>query len=140
MTHPLRALASTAVLMCLASCARATEEPARPGFLVPGPLVSSRATMVTAWEFPRNPLTDPTLDNSPLSNEIRRGFRIFTNTRAEAARFTPSRMSCNNCHLNGGQREKSLPLVGITGMFPAERCGPTTCSAGWPTAASVAVG
>ena len=27
-------------------------------------------------------------------------------------------MSDNNCHLNGGQREKSLPLVGIAGMFP----------------------
>ena len=74
--------------------------------------------MVTAWEFPRNPLTDPALDDSRLSNEIRLGFRIFTNTRAEASQFSPSRMSCNNCHLNGGQREKSLPLVGITGMFP----------------------
>ncbi|MSU65879.1 MAG: c-type cytochrome [Opitutus sp.] len=27
-------------------------------------------------------------------------------------------MTCNNCHLNGGQREKSLPLVGLAGMFP----------------------
>ena len=78
----------------------------------------SRTTMVTAWEFPRNPLTDPSLDDSRLSNEIRSGFRIFTNTAVEAGRFTPGRMTCNNCHLNGGQREKSLPLVGITGMFP----------------------
>ena len=113
----LRALVSAA-LMCLASCARAEEEPSAPGILVEGPMVSSRTTMVTAWEFPRNPLTDPALDDSRLSNEIRAGFRIFTNTRAEAARFTPGRMSCNNCHLNGGQRERSLPLVGITGMFP----------------------
>jgi thiosulfate dehydrogenase len=74
--------------------------------------------MVTAWEVPKNPLTDSGLDDSRLSNEIRLGFRIFTNTRVEAGRFSPSRMSCNNCHLNGGQREKSLPLVGITGMFP----------------------
>ena len=74
--------------------------------------------MVTAWEFPKNPLTDPSLDDSRLSNEIRSGFRIFTNTRVEASRFTPGGMTCNNCHLNGGQREKSLPLVGITGMFP----------------------
>jgi len=28
-----------------------------------GPLISSRTTMMTAWEFPRNPLTDPTLDD-----------------------------------------------------------------------------
>jgi len=74
--------------------------------------------MVTAWEFPKNPLTAGTLDNSKLSNEIRWGFRIFTNTAGEAPRFAPSKMSCNNCHLNGGQRELSLPLVGVAGMFP----------------------
>ncbi len=91
-----------------------------PAATTPGnsPLISSRTTMVTAWEFPKNPLTDATLDDSRLSNDIRWGFRIFTNTRGEVPQFTPGRMSCNNCHLNGGQREKSLPLVGIVGMFP----------------------
>lgn len=74
--------------------------------------------MVTAWDVPRNPLTDSTLDDSRLSNEIRWGFRLFTNTPGEAARFTPSKVSCNNCHLNAGQREKSLPLVDVAGMFP----------------------
>ena len=74
--------------------------------------------MVTAWEFPRNPLADPTLDDSRLSTEIRWGFRIFTNTPAEAPAFAPGKISCSNCHLNGGQREKSLPLVNVTGMFP----------------------
>jgi len=74
--------------------------------------------MVTAWDFPKNPLTDATLDDSTLSKEIRWGFRIFTNTPGEAARFTPSKVSCSNCHLNGGQRERSLPLVGVAGMFP----------------------
>jgi thiosulfate dehydrogenase len=74
--------------------------------------------MVTAWEFPKNPLAEPSLDKSPLSDEIRRGFRLFTNTPSEAPRLAPGRMSCSNCHLNGGQREKSLPLVGVTGMFP----------------------
>src|SRR5215468_6224839 len=84
-----------------------------------GPLISSRTTMVTAWEFPKNPLTDPTLDdNSPLSKQIRWGFRIFTNTPAEVPGFTGAKVSCNNCHLNGGQRERSLPLVGVAGMFP----------------------
>jgi thiosulfate dehydrogenase len=84
-----------------------------------GPLISSRTTMVTAWEFPKNPLTDSTLDdNSPLSKQIRWGFRIFTNTTAEVPGFAGAKVSCNNCHLNGGQRERSLPLVGVAGMFP----------------------
>jgi thiosulfate dehydrogenase len=74
--------------------------------------------MVTAWDFPKNPLTDSTLDTSRLSSDIRWGFRLFTNTPGEAKRFTPSRVSCSNCHLNGGQRERSLPLVGVAGMFP----------------------
>jgi thiosulfate dehydrogenase len=63
-------------------------------------------------------LADPSLDDSKLSNEIRWGFRIFTDTPREAPQFAPSGMSCNNCHLNGGQRELSLPLVGVAGMFP----------------------
>jgi thiosulfate dehydrogenase len=88
------------------------------GLKLSGPLISSRTTMVTAWEFPKNPLTDATLDDSKLANEIRSGFRIFTNTPREASRFAPGKMSCNNCHLNGGQRELSLPLVGVAGMFP----------------------
>jgi thiosulfate dehydrogenase len=74
--------------------------------------------MVTAWEFPKNPLNDPSLDDSKLSNEIRWGFKIFTNTPQEAPQFAPGKISCNNCHLNGGQRERSLPLVGIAGAFP----------------------
>jgi thiosulfate dehydrogenase len=27
-------------------------------------------------------------------------------------------VSCANCHLNAGQRERALPLVGVAGMFP----------------------
>jgi thiosulfate dehydrogenase len=88
------------------------------GYKLSGPLVSSRTTMSTAWAFPKNPLTDSTLDNSKLANEIRLGFRIFTDTPHEAPRFTPSKVSCNNCHLNAGQRERSLPIVGVAGMFP----------------------
>src|SRR5438128_8457867 len=83
-----------------------------------GPLVSSATTMVTAWYFPKNPLTDPALDNSKLSQDIKWGFRIFTDTPHQAPQFAPSKMSCNNCHLNGGQRERSLPLVSVAGMFP----------------------
>ena len=74
--------------------------------------------MATAWIFPKTPLGDASLDSLPLSEEIRRGFRIFTNTPLEAPRLVPGGMSCSNCHMNGGQREKSLPLVGVVGLFP----------------------
>src|ERR1700682_6725638 len=74
--------------------------------------------MATAWEVPKNPLKDPGLDKSKLSDEIRWGFKLFTDTPHEAPQFAPSKMSCNHCHLNAGQREKSLPLVNVAGVFP----------------------
>src|SRR4051812_15091567 len=61
-----------------------------------GPLVPATTTLQTAWDFPKNPLTEAALDTSRLSEDIRWGFRIFTNTHEEAARFTASTVSCNN--------------------------------------------
>ena len=111
------------ILICLvfvaAACSRTDDSNGLVfGFKLNGPLISSRTTMATAWEFPKNPLTDSSLDDSKLSNEIRWGFKIFTNTPHEASKFAPGKVSCNNCHLNGGQRELSLPLVDVAGMFP----------------------
>lgn len=106
-----------ALVVCTTGC-RASGPTTSSGVPLSGPLIPSRTTMVTAWDFPQNPLTDPTLDDSWLSNQIQWGFRLFTNTPAEGRRFTPGKMSCNHCHLNGGQRERSLPLVGVAGMFP----------------------
>ncbi|HEY2383414.1 MAG TPA: c-type cytochrome [Terriglobia bacterium] len=115
-----RACALITLCLAFAACSHVADAPPSPPspYKLSGPIVSSKTTMVTAWYFPRNPLTDPSLDKSTLSNEIRWGFRIFTNTPQEAPQFAPGKMSCNNCHLNGGQRERSLPLVGVAGMFP----------------------
>lgn len=81
-------------------------------------LVPATSTMVAAWDLPRNPLVDTTLDQSALPVAIRTGFKIFTNTPGEAARFAPGGMSCSNCHLNAGLRERALPLLGVAGAFP----------------------
>ena len=83
-----------------------------------GPLIPARMTMVTAWDVPQNPLTDPTLDDSRLSKEVRWGYRIFTNTPGRSRTLRAGRGSCNNCHLNAGQRERALPLVDVAGLFP----------------------
>ena len=110
-----------ALVASAAACSRpADQPPASPiaRFGMTGPLIAATVTMKAAWEFPRNPLVDTKLDASRLSEEIRRGFRIFTNTPAEAPRLAPGGMSCSNCHMNAGQREKSLPLVDVAGMFP----------------------
>lgn len=107
------------VLAAVAACERppapsATASPIK----MTGPLIAASMSMKAAWEFPLNPLTDKSLDKSKLSEEVRRGFRLFTNTPAEAPRLAPGGMSCTNCHMNGGQRERSMPLVDIASMFP----------------------
>jgi thiosulfate dehydrogenase len=75
-------------------------------------------TMVAAWDVPNSPLNDAALDQSKLSTEIQWGYRLFMNTPGEAGRFVPGQVSCTNCHLNAGQRERALPLVAIAGAFP----------------------
>lgn len=83
------------------------------GFLIP-----ASTTMTTAWDIPRNPLVDSLPYDRNLAEQIRWGFQLFTNTPNEAPQFTANKMSCSNCHLNAGQREKALPLVGVAGVFP----------------------
>ena len=111
-------IAVVAVAHLAVGCSRAFEWHATSGPKMNGPLIAASATMVAAWEFPKTPLVNASLDKSPLSEEIKRGFRIFTNTPGEAGQLVPGGMSCSNCHMNGGQREKALPLVGVAGMFP----------------------
>jgi thiosulfate dehydrogenase len=84
----------------------------------PAPLVAATTTMVTAWQIPRNPLEDRSLGNSKHARDIRRGYRIFMDTPREAPQFAHGKVSCGNCHLNAGQRERALPLVGVAAVFP----------------------
>jgi thiosulfate dehydrogenase len=105
------AIAVGLLVVAAAACSRA-QPPAK------SPLISARTTMVTAWEIPKNPLNDTTLGKTTLDEQIRWGFKIFTNTPHEAPRFTGGKVSCANCHLNAGQRDRSLPLVAVAGMFP----------------------
>lgn len=74
--------------------------------------------MVTAWQIPLNPIEDQTLEPSPLTEQIRWGFQIFTDTPKHAPQFVGGTVSCANCHLNAGQRERALPIVGVAGAFP----------------------
>jgi thiosulfate dehydrogenase len=106
-------------LLAVAACERQAAPPPGPSPIkMTGPLIAASMSMKAGWEFPRNPLTDKALDTSKLSEEIRRGFRLFTSTPAEAPHLAPGGMSCTNCHMNGGQRERSMPLVDVAGMFP----------------------
>ncbi len=105
--------------MVSAACsARGDQSSRHAGYPLAGSLIPAHMTMVAAWDVPKNPLTDWSLDQSKLSDEIRWGFKLFMNTPRETPAFAPGGVSCTNCHLNGGQRERALPLVGIAAAFP----------------------
>ena len=83
-----------------------------------GPLISSATTMETAWDLVRNPLNDSISNDRRKASLVKKGFKIFTQTKKYAARFSGNDLSCGHCHINAGQREKALPLVGVAGIFP----------------------
>lgn len=93
------------------------ELPPRP-YQLAGPLVPAYTTMVSAWDIPADPIYDEGLDAQPDAEQIRLGYRIFTNTQAEAPGISSGAVSCSNCHLNAGQRERALPLVGVSAVYP----------------------
>ena len=50
-----------------AACSRGPGRHTASGTKMNGPLIAASATMVAAWEFPKNPLVDASLDTLPLS-------------------------------------------------------------------------
>jgi thiosulfate dehydrogenase len=118
MKSPICVLAACFLAAIFSGCSHFREQANPSPYKMHGPLVSTETTMVTAWFIPKNPSTALSADDSKLAKEIKWGFRLFTNTPQEAPQFAPGKISCANCHLNAGQRERSLPVVGIAGMFP----------------------
>lgn len=89
-----------------------------PDSILRGPLISSSTAMETAWDLVRNPLVDSIPGDPDSAALVRRGFLVFTQTKKYAPALTGNDLSCGHCHVNAGQREKALPLVGIAGIFP----------------------
>ena len=81
-------------------------------------LIPDTATMSRAWEIPNNPTVDTQRLDPQERDKVLRGFFLFMNTSKAGRRFSGGTMSCNNCHPNGGQREKAMPLVGVDRVFP----------------------
>ncbi len=76
-------------------------------------------TVASAHITPRNPDTDPLPTDQQLADMVRRGRDIFVQTGANAGAYVGNALSCTSCHIDGGQKEGALPLVGIAAQFPA---------------------
>ncbi len=82
------------------------------------PLIPAKDGVARAREYIKDPNRDPLPQDPQLAEQIRLGFRIFTETRRYAPQYVGNDLTCQNCHLNAGQREGALPLVGVANVFP----------------------
>lgn len=82
------------------------------------PLVPEEAPIGQSADRVKDPARDPLPEDPALAAAIRRGYRLFLETPKYASRYTYARLSCGSCHLNAGQKEGALPLVGIAAVFP----------------------
>ena len=71
-------------------------------------LIPRTAPISSAADRVRDPSSAPAL--------VQQGYRLFM----ETPRYTKigAALSCGSCHLNGGQKEGAMPLVGIAAVFP----------------------
>jgi thiosulfate dehydrogenase len=63
-------------------------------------------------------LQPPTTINPSKIELIEYGRRLFNETPIYGAPYTRSRISCSNCHIEGGIAPYASPLVGIVPSFP----------------------
>ena len=61
------------------------------------------------------------LPAGPLSDAIRLGERILTQTAKAVPQYSGNALTCTNCHLNQGRKPHSAPWVGIWCLFPEFR-------------------
>jgi thiosulfate dehydrogenase len=74
-----------------------------------------------AWQSP----TDAEIPADSLGASIRRGLALITHTPDSLPQYAPGRISCSNCHLNGGRNVDAAPLTGSHARYPRylERTG-----------------
>lgn len=84
-------------------------------------LIPATATLETLDSLPLDPRRLPPDMDPHLRERVLEGYRIGRETSTLAAEFVGNDLSCFNCHLNGGQRDRALPLVGVAATFPQYR-------------------
>ncbi len=104
------------LVFLVAGCGSESAETADASRLVP-----ATALLASVDSLPWDPVTAPLPDDSALAEQIKLGLRLMQETPTMAAEYVGNTLSCSNCHLNAGQREGALPLVGVASLFPMYR-------------------
>ncbi len=56
-----------------------------------------------------------------LRDAVLLGYRIMMDTPAYAPTYTGNRLTCANCHFQGGLVKEGIPLVGVSAVYPKYR-------------------
>ena len=84
--------------------------------------LSELPTFPTAASLLRKPAwTPPSPASLPLGargESIQRGMQIFNETPLYASQYAAARISCANCHAEGGMQPYASPMVGMPALFP----------------------
>lgn len=67
-----------------------------------------------AWNKP----DEKDIPEGPLGDSIRRGKDLLDHTSERLPAYTPTTMSCSNCHIDSGREPLAAPLVGSYARFP----------------------
>ncbi len=86
----------------------------------------SRTRLSTGWSLPVEPPGTmpwhaPSIESVPADEHgelVRQGRRIFMATPEFASDHARALISCSNCHMQGGIRPYTSPMVGLTTIFP----------------------
>jgi thiosulfate dehydrogenase len=110
----MRVMVLAVTMMALSGCGPSEQQAAQAG----APAAGFDAA---AWKPP----TDAEIPNDSLGASIRRGLALFMHTPDSLPSYAPGRITCGNCHLNGGRNVDAAPLTGSHARYPMymERTG-----------------
>lgn len=122
----MRRIAFTALLaLAAAGCSSRAHPPAAAAAhgdtATAPPLVPASATLNDVGRVVRNPDSVRIAGDTVVAARVREGYHVFRETGKYAPRFVGNGLSCGNCHLNAGQRDRGMPLVGVAAVFPEYR-------------------
>lgn len=115
-----------AVALLLAACSRAKppatgQHASHADSAAAVPLVPATATLNDVGRVVRDPERGGLPADSMVAARVVQGYRIFRQTGRYAAKYVGNGLTCGNCHLNAGQRDRGMPLVGVAAVFPEYR-------------------
>jgi thiosulfate dehydrogenase len=113
--------ALVAVLGCGGAPADEETPPEASDAFVRSDLIPASATLERVGLLIMDPLGDSIHPDPRMAEMISLGYQIFQDPQTYAAEFVGNDLTCGNCHLNGGQRDRALPLIGSGATFPQYR-------------------